>query len=88
MVLVDIDRVLDRVAVGRPFAERHGVGVAEHDAILFRHDMRHLATQHRFSAALDVIGVGRLDVALVARIDALANVVEVDREHGGHVGVA
>ena len=88
MVVVDVDRVLDAKAIGGALAERHGVGVADHDAVLLRHDVGHLAPLHRLAPALEVLGVGRLELAVDARIDAPANVMQVDREHRRDVGVA
>ena len=83
--------MLDHIAIGGPLAERDRVGVADNDAFrLVRDEMRHFAPVHRLAAALEVVGVGRLELAFDfdPRIDAAANVVQVDGEHRRHVAVA
>ena len=88
LVGADVDRMLDGVAVGRPLAERHGIGVADDDARMLRHDMGHLPPAHRFPPALEVLGVRGFEVAVDARVDAAPDVMQVDRQHRRNVGVA
>jgi hypothetical protein len=49
----------------------------------------HFAPLHRLPPALEVLGVGRLElVFLDARVHAAANVMQIDREHRRNVDVA
>src|ERR1700683_1881523 len=88
MRIVHVDGMLDREPIGGPVAEGHRVGVAEHDSRLLADYMRHFAALHALAPALDVVGVRRLDVADVARVDSIADVVEIDREHRFDVALA
>ena len=87
LVVVDVDRVLDAIAIGGPLAERHRVGVADDGAVLLRHDMRHLARCHRLATALEVVGVRRFEFAIDAWIDPATDVVQIDRKHARHIPV-
>ena len=84
---VDVDRVLQRVAVGRPFAERHRVGITRDLAVEHRHEMGQPLRPHVAAAALQVLGIDALDLVGADVADAAPDVVGIDRHHGGHVEI-
>ncbi len=87
-VATHVDRMLDRIAIGGPLAERHRVGVADHRSRLLRNQMRHLAIVHRSAPPLEIVGVGGLELAVDAGVHSAPDVVQVDGEHRRHIGVA
>ena len=74
--------MLDAVPVGWALAERHRIGVADDDAPVIGEDVGHFAPLHRLPPALEVLGVGRLELVLLdARVDATPDVMQINREH-------
>jgi hypothetical protein len=78
VVRVHVDRMLDGVTVGRTFAERYRIGVADDGAGLLGGEMRQLALEHVLAPTLDVLGVQRFEVE---GAEAALDVVGIDRKH-------
>ena len=74
--------MLDRIAVGGTLSKRHGIGVADHGALKFGHQMREPVFDHILATALDVVAVKRLEVEFA---EAALDMMGIDGEHGRHI---
>ena len=79
--------MLDRVAVGRSFAEQHHIGVAHDFAATGRHQMRQAVAAQVLAPVVQILRLRRAAV-VHALFDSAADMVAVDREHRLHVAVA
>jgi hypothetical protein len=87
MVVVDVDRVLHREAIGRALAEQHDIGVADDVAIQRRDQMRQAVASQILAPVAQIVRLGRAGI-IDTLLDPAADVAAIDRKHRLDVAVA
>ena len=86
-LMVNIDRVLQRVAIGRALAERHGISVADDDAVDLRDEMRQAAVAHVLAPPPQILAARAARLVDADIAEPGRDMMVVDRQHGGDVGL-
>ncbi|OKO87271.1 hypothetical protein AC630_00655 [Bradyrhizobium sp. AS23.2] len=87
MLVVDVDRMLGRVAIGRALAEQHRIGIADDLAAKGCDQMRQAGLLQVLAPVAQIVRFGRSGSLDIAR-HTIADVMAVDRQHRLDIALA
>src|ERR1700722_20958018 len=86
--MMNIDRMLERVAIGWALAERYGVRVAGDGTIDLGDQMWQAAVAHILASPFQILILERLGLTAAEVAEPARDMMAIDGEHGRHVRVS